>query len=257
VDSDAPRWRRRLLNSDPSEQRSVTPVFFLTLGVLAVMPYLVESAWGRGLTTALIGLSAVVALNRSGARASVRHGGLAVVALLAVAGAAGQVLSGGDDQAARTAEALGAALLALLLLVTPLIVVARLLARPRVTLDTVGGALAAYLQIGLFFATAFRLVDLVTSGPFFAQTDSPDVFDFTYFSFTTITTTGYGDLSPAQPSGQSLANLEAVLGQVFLVTVVALIVSNLGRALPHRTGGGETGGGETGAPPGNAGGSPG
>ena len=54
--------------------------------------------------------------------------------------------------------------------------------------------------------------------------------DFEYFSFITMTTVGYGDLTPATRLGQTLVTFEAVAGQVFLVTVVALTVSNLGRS---------------------------
>ncbi|MEZ5349172.1 MAG: potassium channel family protein [Microthrixaceae bacterium] len=58
--------------------------------------------------------------------------------------------------------------------------------------------------------------------------------DFQFFSFVTLTTLGYGDLVPGTEVGQSLSMVEAVLGQVFLVTVVAMAVGNLGATLPHR-----------------------
>jgi voltage-gated potassium channel Kch len=74
----------------------------------------------------------------------------------------------------------------------------------------------------------------VSDTPFFAQNVGPGVMNFQYFSFITMTTVGYGDLTPATAWGQTLATMEAVIGQVFLVTVVALTVSNLGRTLPHR-----------------------
>ncbi len=53
--------------------------------------------------------------------------------------------------------------------------------------------------------------------------------DSLYFSFTTLTTLGYGDLTPAGDVGRMLAITEALIGQVYLVTIVALIVTNLGR----------------------------
>ena len=58
--------------------------------------------------------------------------------------------------------------------------------------------------------------------------------DFQFFSFVTLTTLGYGDLVPGTEVGQSLSMVEAVLGQVFLVTVVAMAVGNLGATLPQR-----------------------
>jgi len=70
--------------------------------------------------------------------------------------------------------------------------------------------------------------------PFFAQTDTIARTDFLYFSFVTLTTTGYGDLSAAGNAGRALSVSEAILGQVYLVTVVAVVVSNLGRPAPRR-----------------------
>ncbi len=96
----------------------------------------------------------------------------------------------------------------------------------RISLNTVAAALAAYLMIGLIFTSMFRFVEIVAP-PFFTQ---PDVNPFTYeyFSFITLATVGYGDFSPANDAGRTLAMLEGVFGQIFLVTIVALVVSNLG-----------------------------
>jgi hypothetical protein len=122
---------------------------------------------------------------------------------------------------------------ALLLMLTPALMVLRLLMRPRITLDTVAGALTAYLQVGIFFAVLYRLIDVLGDDHFFAQGPEP-VDSFQYFSLITLTTVGYGDLTPGTDLGQLLASLEALTGQLFLVSVVALVVGNLGRDLPHR-----------------------
>jgi hypothetical protein len=97
----------------------------------------------------------------------------------------------------------------------------------RVTLDTVAAALSAYLLIGLIFAGLYRFCDLVAA-PMFSQ-PAPNGFTFEYFSYITVSTVGYGDFTPANDLGRTLAMLEALLGQAFLVTIVALVVSNLGR----------------------------
>ena len=132
-------------------------------------------------------------------------------------------------------EEIATALFALLLMVTPVIVIGRLLMRPKITLDTVAASLAGYLQIGLLFAAIYSLVSQLQSEPFFAKgSDLLSTFDFQYFSFITLTTVGYGDLTPGTNAGRSLAMLEAVIGQVFLVTIVAVVVGNIGRDLPHR-----------------------
>ena len=97
-----------------------------------------------------------------------------------------------------------------------------------VTLQTVFGALSLYLFIGLFYALLYRVVSLAGT-PFFVQTDTPTSIDFLYFSCVTIATLGYGDLTPATGLGKMLAVSETLLGQLYLVTVVALLVSNIGR----------------------------
>ena len=98
-----------------------------------------------------------------------------------------------------------------------------------VTLHTMFGVLCIYLLVGMLFAFLYGLVSSLGSDPFFAQSDTADsTKDFPYFSFVTITTTGYGDLTAATNLGRSIAIAEALTGQIYLVTVVAAIVSGLG-----------------------------
>jgi hypothetical protein len=102
----------------------------------------------------------------------------------------------------------------------------------RITNETMFGVLCLYLLIGLFFASAYAMVQDVFGagdGNFFEST-AGDTSDFLYFSFATLTTVGYGDLIAATDVGRSLAITEALVGQIYLVTVVALIVGNLHRA---------------------------
>ncbi|MBA2505758.1 MAG: two pore domain potassium channel family protein [Thermoleophilaceae bacterium] len=104
----------------------------------------------------------------------------------------------------------------------------------KVTLETVFGAVAIYLLIGALFATVDAAVENIGGDPFFVSGDA-GMQDFLYFSFITLTTTGYGDLVPALPLARTLAVTEALLGQIYLVTVIAVLVSNIGRARPSRT----------------------
>src|SRR5204863_5151386 len=96
-----------------------------------------------------------------------------------------------------------------------------------VTIRTMFGVLCIYLLIGMLYSFLFSVIDHVGSTAFFTTPHSEDQSDFLYFSFTTITTTGYGDLVAATNLGRSLAITEALTGQIYLVTVVALIVGNL------------------------------
>ena len=97
----------------------------------------------------------------------------------------------------------------------------------RVTADTVMGALCVYLLLGLLFATVDGYYAAAV-GPFFAQPGPPQPGDFVYYSFITLCTVGYGDLTPGPPVARILAMAEALFGQLYLVTVISLLVGNLG-----------------------------
>lgn len=216
---------------DTAEQKTLAPVLWLSLVVMVVSPFLAPTVPGRVATVLLVGGTAVVALRRSGARRPVVLAGEAVVVLLVAMSAMSRELGDPDN----TASVVALVLMCLLLLVTPGVVVLRLSRRPRVTLDTVAGALAAYIQLGLLFAAGYQLVGLVQTAPFFSTQSDPSLMDYQFFSFVTLTTLGYGNLVPGTDVGQSLAMLEAVMGQVFLVTVVAMAVSNIGRVRTPRS----------------------
>jgi len=114
---------------------------------------------------------------------------------------------------------------ALLYLVAPFAVVRDIATRRDVDQEAVLGAIAAYLIVGMCFAFTYRAVGAVQPTPFFGTAGAGDMSDALFFSFVTLTTTGYGNLVPASNPGQSLAVMEAVLGQLFLVTAVAKIIT--------------------------------
>jgi hypothetical protein len=95
-----------------------------------------------------------------------------------------------------------------------------------VTIHSMFGVLCLYLLIGLLFAVADATIQDI-SGTNFFTTHHAGRDDFLYFSFSTLTTTGYGDVVAATNLGRSLAITEALIGQLYLVTVVALIISNM------------------------------
>lgn len=112
-----------------------------------------------------------------------------------------------------------------LYVVAPISVVRHIGYRPQVDQETMLGALAAYLLIGMAFAFTYRFVGSVQGGPFFGADGEGTMSEDLFFSFVTLTTTGYGNLVPANNPGQSLAVLEALSGQLFLVTAVAKVVT--------------------------------
>jgi hypothetical protein len=79
----------------------------------------------------------------------------------------------------------------------------------------------------MFFSFAFNVTQQISGDPFFSGAVDGDVSDFLYFSFSTLTTTGYGDLTAGTDLARSFSITEALIGQIYLVTVVAVIVANL------------------------------
>jgi hypothetical protein len=113
----------------------------------------------------------------------------------------------------------------LLYLIAPGVIVRHLVLRPAVDIETLLGAIAAYLMLGMAFAFAYQAVGALQHGPFFGTQGEGNISQDLFFSFTTLTTTGYGNLVPAKNPGQSLAVTEMLFGQLFLVTAVAKVVN--------------------------------
>lgn len=128
-----------------------------------------------------------------------------------------------------------AGVIVFLTLATLVLGLIRLLRERGVTVQAVAGALAVYLLLGVLFAFAIGTAARAGGGHYFAQHTDGTESQHVYFSFTTMTTTGYGDLTPATRGGRALSTLEMLLGQIYLVTVIAMLVGNLRRrAESHR-----------------------
>jgi hypothetical protein len=115
--------------------------------------------------------------------------------------------------------------IALLVTATLPITLSRVLRHRRITYETVLGALCAYVLIGLLFAFLYLAVSGLGSGPFFVQPGPHGQGEYLYFSFVALTTLGFGDLSPSVGLAQALTVLEALFGNIFLVTLVARLVT--------------------------------
>jgi voltage-gated potassium channel len=109
------------------------------------------------------------------------------------------------------------------------ITLSRVLHHRRITLETVLGALCSYVLIGLLFAFVYLAVNDLRGAAFFAQDGVHSQGEYLYFSFVALTTLGFGDLSPSVGLPQALTVLEALAGQIFLVTMVARLVTLWGR----------------------------
>ena len=194
--------------------------------MLAAVVFLIAAPnanWSRAVGIAIEGFVLVLTVATSRARESVRERraiviGLAMVVAVALIGLgiAPRWLTFGIAIAvtAGIPIAMGRGLL-------------RLLSRDGVTFNAVAGSLAIYLSTGLVFAWIAGLIaNLSGNTLYFAQHTDGTQGDKVYYSFTVLTTTGFGDFTPATPAGHALAVIEMLVGQLYLVTVIGLLIGN-------------------------------
>ncbi len=181
-------------------------------------------AWEQVVLTVLLAGTLLLALWAADARPMVVRLALIVDVALIAAAIVEAVNGNIDGTAARLANTL------LLFLAPPAVVlgiVRSLKARGTVTVEAVFGVLCLYLLIGMFFAGVYASIG--RGHQFFANGATASVSHCLYFSFITLTTVGYGDFTAAGNLGHTLSATEALIGQIYLVTVVSVIVSNLRR----------------------------
>ena len=182
-----------------------------------------EADWGVALRIVLQGATAMLALWAAKVpRRVFRACGVGV--LLAVLTSVGAVVQGED-----VSRGVAGLVTLLLIAAVPAAVVYGLRNTEEPTIQTVSGALCIYLMIGFFFSVLYESVQHLGSSPFFVQVANPDITDYLYFSYVTLTTVGFGDLTAAGDFGRMMTVLEALIGQLYLVTVVALVVASVGQ----------------------------
>ena len=179
--------------------------------------------WGRWFVAVVQGATLLLTLRISGARPRARRMILVLVALgLLVAGIGVGV---GDP---RVSRGMSSMISGLLVIGAPVAIVRGVRGQVEITPRTVMAALSVYLLIGLLLAFAYSVIGAIDPGPFFASGTDGKLPDHLYFSYSTLTTVGFGDLTARGDIGRMASVLEALIGQIYLVTVVAVLVSNLG-----------------------------
>jgi hypothetical protein len=176
--------------------------------------------------TVLVGATLMLALNAAEVPKR-RLRVAAAIILTIVAGVVIASLAGNGTTVAGIAAIANGLLVAL---APPAVVIGllrNLRATGAVTITVVAGVLCLYLLVGLFFAFTYIAVQNLGGAPFFANGDAATSARSVYFSFATMTTVGYGDFTARANLGHTMAVTEALLGQIYLVTVVAAIVSRL------------------------------
>jgi Ion channel len=207
--------------------------FGLVLGAIivafSVQGIATPNEWQEVVISALLGSTLLLALWAADAKPRFLRLGAVIVTGLVILSIVEAVNGNAAGGALRIANA------ALVLLAPPAIIagVVRILrAKQTVTLEAVFGVLSVYILLGMFFAYLFGSIDRLGGNPFFVGGQPATVANCLYFSFTTLTTVGYGDLTARTNLGHTLSVSEALLGQIYLVTIVSLIVANLGRGRP-------------------------
>jgi hypothetical protein len=213
-----PSRGRRLLS------RFYAPDSYGLVVLLILLTYVVsvsvEAEWGASLVVVVQVATVWFALRTSRARRSAR---LVADALLVLASAVA-ILAPSLDTARGTSNFVLAASV-VLYLIAPLAIVQNLIRRPNVDGETFLGAIAAYLLIGMLFAFSYRLTGQLQDASFFGSGGDGTTAQTLFFSFTTLTTTGYGNLVPASNPGQTMAVGEMLLGQLFLATAIAKVIT--------------------------------
>jgi hypothetical protein len=183
-----------------------------------------DDAWATGVLVLLQSGTIVVALWTSGLARAESPLSIALLAT-AVALAAVDLIWGGSTLTAVLGIVSG-----VLVVATVAVIALSVIEQGEINRQSITGAICVYLLLGMVFLFVYNAVAAIGSGPFFHQGIDGTRALRLYFSYVTLATLGYGDYTPAGNLGHALAVVEALLGQLYLVTVVALFVARLAPA---------------------------
>ena len=215
----SPEIRSRWLRFEHSRDAYLTVTVMLLL--LIVVPFATgeQAKLGRTITSVIATLTVALSMAASAAkpwaiRASWLAGGVVIVASIITEPA----------QALSVAAVFG---LGFLMIASPVLIVRRISRHDVITATTMWGAIAAYLSLGIAFSLIYAAIFSADADAFRSVT-GVGLADFNYFSFVTMTTLGYGDITPVTDLARAVSVLQTVIGQIFLVVVVARVVTMLG-----------------------------
>jgi hypothetical protein len=194
-------------------------VFGLVLITYVVTSLLGNQGWSAVVVMLAVAATSIVALTSSYAKPHYVHIsfylsalGLLLAVIAAITGDNVWLALGAVVQVGLLAAAMAAVLM-------------RVVSTAEVGARTILGAISVYTVLGLLFAFVYEAVGRIQNSPFFEGHPTVLHGDYLFFSYTTLTTTGYGDLVPGGQPGRMIAGLEMLIGQIFLVTLVAGLVS--------------------------------
>ena len=218
---------QRIARAREREWSRIRDQFGVVLVLLIVTVFFSISApnerWAWLATTTTLAATLTIAMVASGARRRTVWAGIA----LAASGLGTSTVVTLTQEDARRYLSLTSLLLTLIAMAA---IIRRVRLHAEINLLTVLAALCIYVLLGLSFAFVFECVGEFGSSHFFAEHEAGTRSDYMYFSFVTMATVGYGDLTAQGGLGRAFAVTEGLLGQIYLVTAVAALVGNLGRA---------------------------
>jgi hypothetical protein len=222
---DAPRPGRLRSSRDAFRDRLVRgDTYGLLLALLLITYVLIalleRSPWERFIIAMALGTVVLLALHTSHVRERAFRLGVVIVSIVELSTLV-QALVGreGNDGSGYV--------MFVLVLIAPMVILSRILRHEVIGAETIMGALCVYVLLGIAFAGIYAGINDVERFGFFAQPGPKTNVDFLYFSFITQTTVGYGDFTAAGDLGRALAVMEALTGQLYLVTIIAVLVSRL------------------------------
>ncbi len=224
------RTRERWLQRAERVSDAFGLVLLLVLTTYVLASLLSNRGWPAVLLTVATSATSVVSLTSSHARAAVVRAAMLLsgltIALAAISAASGD----------RTWLNFASVIQIVLLTVAMAAVLRRVVTTAEVGSRTILGAISVYTVLGILFTFVYGTIDRVQGGALFEGVAHPQGSDFLFFSYTTLTTTGYGNLVPAGQPARMISGLEMMIGQIFLVTLVAGLVSlwRPGEALRRR-----------------------
>jgi hypothetical protein len=194
-------------------------VLLLLIGTYVLGSLTASHGWTAALTILVAAIAGVVALASAGARLTVVRGAAVLAAGAVICGVLSAIL---DSRALLGVSGL---ITAVLLLIAAGAVLRTVVSTAEVGFRTILGAISVYIILGLLFSFLYIAIDRIQGSPFFGAETTVHDGDTLLFSFYTLTTTGYGNLVPAGQPGKLFAGLEMLIGNIFLVTLVAGLVS--------------------------------
>jgi hypothetical protein len=212
-------------DAGPGERSAASPGRFGLLLLLLICAYLVSAfvtgQWVTVIQVVIFTGTALLALRNRPTPTRLARPALACVLIIATV-ALVLLLFTTDTSTGIANIAAG-----LILLSAALMILRRVFSFTAVTVtaQSIYGVLSVYIILGLMFSAFFAAIDHLSGGHFFANGQPASTQTFQYFSFTTLTTLGYGDFTAAGNPGRAIAVLEALTGQIYLITLVAFLVA--------------------------------